>query len=169
MRVFIGIKVGWMLQAEIHEWQRNHAYLPARMIPPEDLHVTLVPPWDVDDVDAVIARIRAVVGHISPIPLTFSTVETGPTPEHPRLVWARAEPEVALTALHHALTAAFGVRPEHAFTPHITLARASTSTIPVIRESCAWSCIVDNVTLYRTTGGGAGYTVLGQVVLPIDQ
>lgn len=49
MRLFIGIKASANLKRKIGKWQEERKTFPVRFIKPENLHLTLVPPWYEDD------------------------------------------------------------------------------------------------------------------------
>ncbi|MFB6184526.1 MAG: RNA 2',3'-cyclic phosphodiesterase [Haloarculaceae archaeon] len=99
---------------------------------PEQAHVTLKFLGDVDDdrVPALLEELRAAVADsgVDPFEARFGGLGVFPSLEYISVVWLGVrEGGDAMTRLHEAIedrTVAMGFDPEdHAFTPHVTLAR----------------------------------------------
>ena len=48
-RVFVAIPVPERVRLKIAAWQRAHADIPVRWTKPENLHITVIPPWYVNE------------------------------------------------------------------------------------------------------------------------
>lgn len=172
-RIFIGIKSSPAFQAEAEKWRGGLAALPVRWIPPENLHLTLVPPWQEADVDASIMRVRQAMRGLTPFDLLFTRVLYGPTREEPRLIWAEAEPSEALSECKRRLDAAFGTGESREHRPHVTLARFKSEdfhTFPTkdLDEKVNWLERVEALTFFSSRPDGSGYDVLAQEPLKSD-
>jgi 2'-5' RNA ligase len=162
-RVFIGVKVSPLLQAEVIAWQDEHRSLDVNWIPPEDLHMTLVPPWEEDDIDDVLDRMERAAKTLRPFELTFQRVSSGPTAFSPWLLWATAEKTRACAELYERFRAAFAVEDHRPFTPHVTVARFERGAVSTeLSEAINWKETATNVTLFTSPGGGTGYVMLGE-------
>lgn len=99
----------------------------ARRVPPEQIHLTLAFPGDVEEAVTEclcdeLSRIR-----ISRFDLRCAGVGCFPGRQRPRVLWAGVEPEQRLLALAAAVQSALAAcgipLEERHFSPHITLAR----------------------------------------------
>ncbi len=169
MRLFVGIGVSRAMEEAVAEWSRAHDAFPVRWITGQNLHVTLVPPWEGEP--------ESALGQLKRVPLSaevslrFHTVSFGPSPRAPRLVWAKGDASPALTRLRSDALEVFGVVPTYArFRLHLTLARFRPETWKHFpsRELCEqveWRDEVRALRLYRShlLPGGAEYEVLAEV------
>ena len=98
-----------------------------RWVRPESLHVTLkfIGEKPADSVDRIKVALSAI--HAAPISITLQGYGFFPTSKSPRVFWIgmQAGPELAaLASSVDEATAGLGIpKEEHAFTPHLTLAR----------------------------------------------
>lgn len=98
-RLFIGIRLSDKLQSQIEEWHNQYMELvPIRWIKPQNLHITLIPPWQ-DDTRTVIPLLQQIRNTTGPFTLQFSKVASGPKNDRPRLIWAYGEPSLPLLQL----------------------------------------------------------------------
>ena len=122
-RVFIGIKLSDDLANVCLQLQSEWSDLPARFAKHEDLHLTLVPPFDMEDEDQVDACINPIIQRTQSFTLQLRQLEFGPTPDDRRLAWIICEAAPELVELREALVHAFDYKDRYSFRPHITLAR----------------------------------------------
>ncbi|CAH2031677.1 RNA 2',3'-cyclic phosphodiesterase [Trichlorobacter ammonificans] len=99
----------------------------ARWLPPEQLHLTLAFPGEIDSsTEQAVATALSAISQ-PPFTLTFERVGCFPHPRAPRVLWAglRDSPELArlAAAVRQAVLSCGVVLEERAFAPHITLAR----------------------------------------------
>lgn len=169
-RVFVAIPASKSIQDAVHEWRRAYRNLPVRWVAPKNLHVTIVPPWEEDDVDAVLDALRMAEGGVGLFALQYSLVRYGPTLREPRLIWAEGEaPDqlfVAKHAIERALSRNAGERP---FRLHMTVARFDPARFPKfsvqdMKDAVSWAEEAKTFTLMESvrSPSGADYTVLGE-------
>src|SRR5262249_39584417 len=133
MRIFIALDIPSEIRARIVEFmERARPYASdARWARPEGLHVTLKFVGEVkeDKLERIKSALAAVKA--APLAVTFAGAGFFPTPNSPRVFWAGVaggEALAQLAALIDKATHSAGVaQEERAYSPHLTLARASTA------------------------------------------
>jgi RNA 2',3'-cyclic 3'-phosphodiesterase len=161
-RVFVAILLSSELQQQATHFAEAHE-LPVRWINSKNLHITLVPPWQEDDIEEAKRKLHRLT--FSPIPITLDTVTYGP-PSSPRLIWAIGEASEELRTLQETVAKMFKASPQ--FLLHLTLARFKPSTyksLPHLREHINWRMRAQSVALIesRLLPHGAEYTILDEV------
>jgi len=165
-RVFVALKVAPQIAAELAHMARVLEQLPVRVIAADDIHLTLVPPWQEPSIPAAIEKLRRVADQTVPFALAFERLCYGPHPRRPRLLWAECGAGQELATLHAALLAAFGQSEERLFRPHVTIARirgngAVVARIQPIDRALALAQQVETVELMQSPPPGeVGYRVL---------
>ena len=97
MRIFVSVKIGKELENKIIEWQKSRDDLKVRWLKPENLHITLIPPWETQNIEEVKNKLKSLPrGEQSELyggefDILFNKVSFGPKPEHPRLIWAEGK------------------------------------------------------------------------------
>ncbi|OHA85603.1 MAG: hypothetical protein A2408_00935 [Candidatus Yonathbacteria bacterium RIFOXYC1_FULL_52_10] len=172
-RVFAGIKLSDEIAEQCTKLQAEIGDLPARFIPPEDMHLTLLPPIMMTDDAYVIGRIREVLQSAKRFTLTLERLTYGPNMMHPTLLWIECAVVPEIVALKKALAYAFSDNDHLPFIPHITLARlkeedtAMLARRPVERP-LKLSMPVESIELFLSPNqGGVGYTVLESLPIPL--
>ncbi len=173
-RVFVGIKMSDEIAEALVALQADLADLPARFIPPEDIHLTLLPPREMTDEDYVLERLREALHHTKRFTLELLRLSYGPNNMHPWLLWVEcaAVPEIIL--LKKELSRAFGIADPVSFLPHVTIARFKKEdqeklTHAHVLRPLRLSMPVESVELFQSPReGGAGYTVLESLPIPLD-
>jgi 2'-5' RNA ligase len=167
-RVFIAVKASQKLQERIVQWQREHN-LPVRWISAENLHVTLVPPWYEEDIEAVKKSLQRLQKHRR-FTVHFSTISFGP-PKRPRLVWLTGESTDILKLQEH-VESTLGAHHERQFRMHITIARFRAEdfrSFPTkrINDQMDWMEEIVSVVLMESklSLSGAEYEVLEEIRL----
>jgi 2'-5' RNA ligase len=181
MRLFIGVKASPALQDKIREWQLRWQYLltspklhrggTARFMRADDLHVTLVPPWECDSAEGFISSLESL--REPSFDISFHTISLGPQKFQPRLFWAEGTESTRLENLKKHVEQSVGAVPEaRKFFPHITLARFNNEAAETIQKEFAdeevfWKERVDNVTLFKSHQNieGTWYEVIKQIPL----
>jgi len=170
-RVFVALRIAPAIAAELAQMARVLERFSVRPIAPADIHLTLVPPWNETAIAAAIDRLRGVAERAAPFALTFKHLSYGPQARRPRLLWAECVADDALAALHAALLAAFGLREERPFRPHVTVARmrgdgAAVARRQPIDRALSLAQQVDTVELMQSPPPGeTGYRVLASLAL----
>ncbi len=132
MRLFVALDLEETIRQRIAVFlQGIHNFAPeVRWVHPESLHVTLKFIGEKSEEEA--SRIRQALGTIQakPIPLAFRGYGFFPTARAARVFWLGIESNSGLPNLavqvDTALAALKIPREEHAFTPHLTLARSGS-------------------------------------------
>lgn len=133
MRLFVAINPPTYVRQEIvHVMQELQSLSrTSRWVRPERLHVTLKFLGNVDEaqfplVTAILKEIRSS----KPIRVRFRGVRSFPSNDLPRVLWVGVDQDGRLATLAEALAMRFEAlgfrREEHAFIPHITLARINS-------------------------------------------
>jgi 2'-5' RNA ligase len=132
MRLFVSVDCGPLADAIADAQDRLPEVGSLRPVDPGNAHVTLkflgaVAPDRLDPVERAVAR-GVTEAAVDPFEITLAGIGVFPDLEYISVVWAGVDGgETALCRLHEAIereTTAIGFDPEeHAFTPHVTLAR----------------------------------------------
>lgn len=172
MRVFVGIKVTDEITRACVKLQSGIADLPARFIPPKDIHLTLLPPWETDDRFFVEEKLRQTIRHAKRFALKFERFAYGPDDARPRLAWLVCASSAELIALKKELCEAFEAKDRVPFTPHATIARFSKKDAEKlarrrIEKPLDLSMVVSSIELFESPHqGGTGYAALASLPLP---
>ena len=168
-RVFVALPAGPELIEAAGKFRRAHAGLKVRWVRPENLHLTLVPPWQCLDVAAACQALRYEAARQSPFEVTFERVSFGPDPRRPRLIWATGKAPAGMPEFARSLLAATGApgEPRESFLLHLTIARFNSDDLKAmgahkLREPVSWPGTLDTLCLYesRLKPGGAEYREL---------
>ncbi len=171
-RTFIGIKAPIGIAEKLAAQREYFFGVPARLVPPEDIHLTLVPPWQMTDQGSVETKMRDVLREMGPFTITLKLLSYGPSPSRPRLAWVSCEPSAELSKMKSSLMAAFPVRDHVPFVPHFTIARFAEADRDILKKHPIEKRInlpmqVPSVELFLSPHrGGSGYEVL--VSLPLS-
>jgi 2'-5' RNA ligase len=168
-RLFVGFPISSELARQVIEWQRVHTRLPARWVSGRNLHLTIIPPWEEDDPATLVKTIKDL-SYPRPGALTFSfhTINFGPDPEEPRLIWATAETPAGFAEFKYRLEE--GIWQPHdtrPLRPHLTIARFPAEDFrrfsqKVLAEPINWSLSVEEFVVYESRRGGGDYQPLAR-------
>ena len=171
-RVFIALYPSDEFRQKVVAWQEEHKMLPVRWLQGKNLHITLIPPWYVEDTRAVMDALLAFVKEKScaPFTLRFTKVTFGPDPRRPRLIWASGETPPELSTFKSGIEQALGQESERRdFKLHLTLARFREDDFPTfpittLDEKVAWEEEVRSFVLMEShlSRAGADYNVLSE-------
>lgn len=173
MKLFIGIKASKELQEKIVAWRETLQDLPVRWVSPEDLHLTLIPPWTEKNIEGVKHTLEAAVAEIQPFEIEFSHILYGPNPRKPRLIWLEGPSSRELSNIEEKLLQMLNQRNNRPLKPHITVARfrqAEFKKFPIqeLDEPFHWKEKVEAVTLFESRKlpiDGVKYKTLHRVPL----
>lgn len=170
-RIFVGLKIGpdiagqlAMLAAELKETR-------ARLVATDDIHLTLVPPWQEASIDQAIGRLRQVASLFAPFSLKLQHLGYGPQPRRPSLLWVDCVAVDEIAALRNALMQAFAQEDNRPFRPHVTLARIRTgersfARMHPIDKDLDFVQTVRTIELFQSPPPGTnGYQILASVQL----
>ncbi len=165
-RVFLGIKMTEDVVTRCKTIQRALRDLPVRFVAPENIHLTLVPPWNMEDQALVEEKLAIVASQIHHFPLNLVHLTTWPMDRrrYPRLVWIECTPIKALCLLRNALLESFSKETlERDFLPHITIARFNrkqTRQHYVVEQAVCLSMQVESFQLFEVPKAGGAYQIL---------
>jgi 2'-5' RNA ligase len=168
-RIFVGISLSPELQKKALGWQQKHAGLPVRFIAPKNLHITILPPWDEQNISSAIQKLHELSGKVKPFTITFTNISLGPTPKRPRLIWATGETPEELKKLKVSAEKSFNATDNKPFKLHTTLARLRTrdfdpELFKEIAQSVNWQQKVASIALMESSllPTGADYKVFAE-------
>ena len=161
--VFVGLKIGQEVADALAERARFVESPPSRFVSREDIHLTLVPPWDETCIgQAIDERLRAALSGLKPFTLTFTRLRIADR-HRPRLLCAECLPTDELKSLQQN---AFGQTEDKPFQPHVTLARLQRGGRAAARKSSPSFNPSNSVELFQSrTQIGKGYQVLASLPL----
>jgi len=171
-RIFVAIPICEELQALILEWEKKWPGLPVRWLKGPNLHVTLVPPWEEENVEVAIEKLKAAQ-NFGQFIIKFDLVRYGPTSESPRLIWAEGTVPKEAVLLKESMEEVFNNKSDYRpWILHLTLARFNTANFKnfgpqKLDESVDWSQEVSSVVLMESvrTTTGTDYQILSIVDL----
>jgi len=170
VRVFVALKMTAEVAQALAELAAPLRKFGIRPIAPEDIHLTLVPPWNESSTADAIAKLHPVAAQHLGFTLSFRHLGYGPNAKRPHLLWVDCAGS-ELTELHDALLLTFGQKEERAFLPHVTLARLRASgtriarKCPIDRDIALTQTIVSVELMQSPPPGEHGYRVLASAPL----
>jgi 2'-5' RNA ligase len=172
-RIFIALKISEELQTAIMEREAKWGNLPVRWIKGKNLHITVIPPWYVQDIQPVINLLKTLEGATGDIEMKFDTVCPGPDPFSPRLIWTEGRTPEKLPLLKKKLELLLKLKPEkRPFLLHLTLARFKQEDFKdfpnkKFRETVDWKDTAASLVLMESklSPSGADYDVLAEFKL----
>ncbi len=167
-RVFIALPAGAAMQRAAAFFHRRNRALPVRWTLPENLHITLVPPWLCDDCCVVSRYLGMACREVQPFEISFSMVSQGPSSGNGRLIWVTGRAPSVLEQFRQRLLdlpCIVGQQEEQGrFLMHMTLARFRKGSVVKFSEEPAvqFREICRSAVLYASFRhpSGARYTEL---------
>lgn len=173
LRVFVGIPASEELQEEIRKWSEVYKEWPLRFVSGQGLHITLVPPWYVENADCAVGEINNLASAVKPFKIKFKKITFGTSPERPRLIWTIGEgyDREAILRLKTTAETVFGQRADtRIYAPHLTLARFKEEDFGELpskdlEAAVDWEMEVSSVALYESKlyHSGAEYEILKEI------
>lgn len=170
-RVFVGIKIAPQIASELGKFAAILEQPFVRPIAPDDIHLTLVPPWNEISIPDAVAKLGGVAARFGAFWLVFRHVGYGPQKRRPRLLWADCAASDEIVALRDALLQTFGAVEERPFLPHVTLARIRSKAPTIaknhpIDEPLSLTQHVESIELFQSPPpGSSGYRVVASLQL----
>jgi 2'-5' RNA ligase len=169
-RVFVGIPINRKLAGKILIWTRKYLNNEnIRVISPENLHITLVPPWYENDTLSVIKKLKSI--NLSEFTIHLTDIEYGPSNRNPRLIWAKGKSPRKLLNILNELQNSFNYKKtqrEHVL--HLTIARFNKNDFPKFKQKkidkrVNWRQSVNSMCLYESklSPKGARYSILYKI------
>jgi len=170
-RVFVGVKVAPEIARELARLARSLERFPVRLVPTNDIHLTLAPPWNEASIPTAVEKLHAVADRFGAFTLIFQHLAYGPQPRRPRLLWAECAANDDLNLLHAVLLQSFGQSDDRPFRPHVTLARIRSDGVAIARrhpidQELSFTQQVGSIELFQSPPpGGSGYEILASLRL----
>ena len=169
----MALPISALLQETILLWEAQYANLPVKWLSGKNLHVTLIPPWYEERMDAVRLKLQAFREMKASFGMEFSRVRFGPDEKNPRLIWTEGETPRELISLKDGIEEALGQHGEiRSFRLHLTLARfrpETFSSFPTkkLDERVEWRERPASFVLMEShlSPQGADYEVLEEIAL----
>jgi RNA 2',3'-cyclic 3'-phosphodiesterase len=168
-RVFIGIPAGEALCEQVQEFRNQHAGLHVRWIKPENLHLTIIPPWESGKTWEVCDILGQVASCFQKSNAVFTSVKPGPVASMPSLIWATGKAPPLFADLRDALYTRLPVvsAEQRPFLLHMTIARVSHKQLnelsgTMFEISVKWDAAFSRLCLYESIlkPSGAEYRIL---------
>jgi 2'-5' RNA ligase len=173
MRVFVGLKIDPDVADLLVERARLIESPPSRFVARDDIHLTLLPPWDETCIGKAIKNLRAALSGMKTFTLVFTQLSYWPDRHHPHLLCAECLPSDELRSLQQALLSAFGQTEDKPFRPHVTLARIQRRAKAAGRrsgldEELRLVQAIESVELFQSgKDADKGYQVLASLPLAV--
>ena len=170
-RVFVGVKVTPEIAHELARLARSLERFSVRLVPTNDIHLTLVPPWNEASIPTAVEKLRAVTDRFGAFTLIFRRLAYGPQARRPRLLWAECAATDDVALLRTALLRSFGQYDDRPFRPHVTLARIRGNGSAIARrqpmdQELSITQQVGSIELFQSPPPGeAGYKILASLRL----
>jgi RNA 2',3'-cyclic 3'-phosphodiesterase len=169
-RIFIALPISPELKEKVKRCSSSYADFPVRWIASKNLHVTIIPPWQEQDIEPIKQKLNQITGQVPPFTLNFHQISLGPISKQPRLIWASGPTPPELMKLKQTLEAILELREEERpFKTHVTLARFRPQDFhhfpsKKLNETVDWQQTVNTIVLMesRLSPGGADYEVLAE-------
>jgi len=161
-RIFIGVPLPSALQNEIENWTNSFLENDIRWVKGDSLHITLLPPWYVDDFDDVVKKLNQADIKNEVIEINLKEIMFGPNPKRPRFIWVCGDQPNDLIKIKEKLEHIFKIRSE--FKPwkmHVTLGRFEDKNfrdfkIKDLHAKVNWKYIAQSIALYESQSSKEG-------------
>lgn len=170
-RLFVGIKIAPEIASALAKIARPLEDPSVRLVPAADIHLTLVPPWAEEHVEAAALALRAALQPVDSFDLVFEHLNYGPAPIAPKFLWAECTATDELGLLQKLLLSAFNQTDERPFRPHVTLARLRKNGRKIARKQpmdrqLSFTQTVQSIELFRSPQQqGLGYEIIASIPL----
>jgi len=143
MRVFIGIPAT-RLKSEYLSLKDRNKDIRVSWLPPDDLHITLIPPWKTENMKEEITKLKIFKNILKPTSVNFNIIE-----KRKNLIWTTGPSNKKLGKIKKSLEKVFlNNRKDRELIPHITLARKIERYFPSQRVD--WKLEVNKIALYES-------------------
>ncbi len=177
-RIFIAINLPQDIKKTLAGYEKKWNELPAKWIPADNLHITLLFLGDVKDEELadICLTAKEVSKRHSILDINLSKISYGPDGKlPPKMVWASSEKSKELSALkkdlEDSLEGKVNLLPDFKiFSPHVTMARISAlawraiepEERPEVDESVDLTFTVESIEVMESESkkGGLQYTVI---------
>lgn len=161
-RIFIGIKASESLQSKISKWQEKNKKLRVRFIKPENLHITLIPPWYEENLE--LPKTLLPQFNFKKFNITFDEIYVN---LKNKVIWVESsKPPKSIFELSRHLSSVFPKKDKREFKAHMTIARFKDNLLleNLKFKKINWKEKVSKITLFESILGRkeANYKILFQ-------
>ena len=156
-RVFVAIMASKSIQESVLAWRKTYYDFPFRWIKTKNLHLTLFPPWEEKNPEAISKKLQFLTNQTHSFELNFNSIEYGPSLRKARLIWARGEDNLDLfklqTNISDLLKDIQKTKDQKKFKPHLTIARFNSrdlKKLPKIYTKIQWKQQIDSLALVES-------------------
>jgi len=168
-RIFVGVKASKYLQTLAISFARQNIALPVRWTSAENLHFTLVSPWEENESGIEIAaeKLSKLERGNRPAVVELDRICYGPDRRTPRLIQAVGRANTEMLNLWRIVNEVLGKKYDRPFRPHLTLARFRPEefgrfTEKELDKKISWVETIEKVALFSSTlmPEGAKYEII---------
>lgn len=154
-RIFVAIKVSDNLKKKIGNFKDKNTNLKLKWLKKSDLHITMLSPWDEEDIESVKDKLKSIRGKVKSFEIEFNHITLGPYYDNPKLIWAKGKSSKELYEFKEMLEQIFHKYSERRFKLHLTLARFEREdTKDIIKKwlnkNISWSQKVESIILFES-------------------
>lgn len=171
-RIFLAIKVSADIKKKIKSTIKDYGNLPLNWHKDSDLHITILPPWDEENITEIKKKLKMIQKDIESFEISFNHITLGPFYDKPKLVWAKGKSPKELYDLREKLEKLFEKYSTRRFKLHLTLARFSRDDTRYImnnwqNKNINWKQKVKSIVIFESIldDDGIRYEVLDEVKL----
>ena len=166
-RLFIAIKTSTELNQKIKGWQIKHAKLPFRCIKGQNLHITLIPPWQEADEAIVKASLNQIQGKIPKFKISFKKIEST---TNGKFIWLTGDAPKEILDLKNILHELLEIPNENRpFKMHMTVGKINPKEIleKNVDEKFIFEEKISEIVLMQShiNNEGADYKILHKIKL----
>ena len=164
-RIFIAIKPTDHIVKKVQTMQEQLAFLPVHWVPPENLHVTLLPPWKSENYEHALKTFSSLKIEKPKIALTFESVQFY---KPKNILWAVGRaPEFLGPVIENLRNTFQQPADERKYLMHITLAKHVAAELKVPEVQIDWQFVPEELTLFESlqTETGTEYKTLSSIPL----
>jgi 2'-5' RNA ligase len=175
-RLFIALLPSEETRHHIAKFRHDYQDLHVGWLPDDKLHITVIPPWQTDDVDSVIHQLRKVKLPTSVFDLELTRTGYGPDLDDMRLVWATGDTPAELHELRRTIEIVMEGTVPHRdnFLTHMTLGKFepddfNIETWPKLPGDISWVNPITSFALmqsHKQDNGNHYYTIVHE--FPLD-
>ncbi len=168
MRIFIAIPISKRLQEQVLNYQKFYSDLPVRWLEGKNLHITLIPPWEEENIAEIEKKLRLLENKLGEFEMEFNSVSFGPNKRNPRLIWVIGKAPGKIIELKKILEGVLNKPSErNNFLLHLTIARFRPEdfhNFPIknINDKVNWKDTAKKFVIMRShlSRKGADYEIL---------
>lgn len=154
-RIFFAIKVSDDIKKKVKAFSKSSNNSSLNWLTLDDLHITILPPWDEEKIDDVLEKMNDVNIDLKSFQLVFNHITLGPYYDNPKLIWAKGKSTKELFQLKEYLEKKFDQYSDRKFKLHLTLAKFAKDKAKEIvnsweNKNISWTQNVSKIVLFES-------------------